>query len=488
MNQNNGNHRHVALVDVIEDETPAGETTTFYDSDNPVLKPAKQVVTGKGKSWKRSLIKWSFVLLLIGSGAVALYLLVRVNRVPVRVQADATSDAQRAKSRSEASNSENNLTAEAITIARQASGNDASASNNAPTASPNPSPAPSPSQGFTPGRNLAFTGNLSPVNETFSNNGSNADANQQQTGNLNQSSSKAGDLVSSTVTQSHANVTQTISVEDAQPKLSLAPRLNPSSSQPRLEKLTTDKSKMPPAVLPPFGTMLPVRTQGVIFTLRNNSYARMELTRDCAGPGWSLPKGAILVGRTTGGEYDRAFVNIIGYIDPRDNKLVKMSGDVLGADGAAGIPGKRMGVDRNRLKQTLRKVASSGVQVAGMMAGALTGRGTVVIDGAGNRLMNPITDEARGLVGNGNDRNSFVKVQAGEAAYVMVADLPKSLSAVDAPGENESTTAAHALTDREVMELILFGTPEDIRAATSLMSDEQKQLVLKTFTPEVEKR
>jgi hypothetical protein len=38
------------------------------------------------------------------------------------------------------------------------------------------------------------------------------------------------------------------------------------------------------------------------------------------------------------------------------------------------------------------------------------------------------------------------------------------------------------------MELILFGTPEDIRAATSLMSDEQKQLVLKTFTPEGEKR
>ena len=489
MNQNNGSHRHVALVDVIEDETPAGETTTFYDSDNPVLKPAKQVVTGKGKSWKRSLIKWCFVLLLIGSGAVALYLLVRVNRVPVRVQADAGSDAQRAKSRSEASNSENNLTAEAITIARQTSGNDASAPNNAPpTASPNPSPAPSPSHVFTPGRNLAFTGNLSPVNETFTNNGSNGDVNQQQTGNLNQSSSKAGDLVSSTVTQSHANVTQSISVEDAQPKLSLVQGLNPSRSQPRLEKLTTDKPKTPPAVLPPFGTMLPVRTQGVIFTLRNNSYARMELTRDCAGPGWSLPKGAILVGRTTGGEYDRAFVNIIGYIDPRDNKLVKMSGDVLGADGAAGIPGKRLGVDRNRLKQTLRKVASSGIQVAGMMAGALTGRGTVVIDGAGNRLMNPITDEARGLIGSGNDRNSFVKVQAGEAAYVMVADLPKSQPAIDAPGENELTTAAHALTDREVMELILFGTPEDIRAATSLMSDEQKQLVLKTFTPEVEKR
>ncbi len=74
--------------------------------------------------------------------------------------------------------------------------------------------------------------------------------------------------------------------------------------------------------------MLPVRTQGVIFTLRNHSFARMELARDCAGPGWSLPKGTILVGRTSGGEYDRAFVNVISYIDPRDNKLVKLSGDV----------------------------------------------------------------------------------------------------------------------------------------------------------------
>ena len=82
--------------------------------------------------------------------------------------------------------------------------------------------------------------------------------------------------------------------------------------------------------------MLPVRTQGVIFTLRNNSYARLELTRDSSGQGWSLPKGTVLVGRTTGSEYDRAFVNVIGYIDPRDNKLVKMTGDVLGSDGATG--------------------------------------------------------------------------------------------------------------------------------------------------------
>jgi hypothetical protein len=489
MNQNNGHNRSVAVVDAIEEETPADETTTFYDSNNPVLKPAKQVVTGKGKSWKRSLLKWCFILVLIGGGAVALYLVTRVNRVPVRVQADAGRDPQRAKSKAEGGNSENKLTAEAITIARQASGNDASVSDNAvPSVSRNSSPVPSLPQVLTSGRSLAFTGNQSPVNEVFMNNGTTGDANQQQTGNLNPSQSKVSEFASSTVAQSHANVTQSISVEDAQFKSPIVQALSPNRTQPGLDKVRAEKAKTPPAVLPPFGTMLPVRTQGVIFTLRNNSYARMELTRGCAGPGWSLSKGTILVGRTTGGEYDRAFVSVIGYIDPRDNKLVKLSGDLLGADGAAGLHGKRIGVDRNRLKQTLRKVASSGVQVAGMMAGALTGRGALVIDGAGYRLMNPITDEARGLVGSGTERNSFVKVQAGQAAYVMVADLPKSQPAIDAPGESELTGAAHALTDREVMELILFGTPEDIRAATPLMSDEQKQLVLKSFTPEAEKR
>ena len=71
-----------------------------------------------------------------------------------------------------------------------------------------------------------------------------------------------------------------------------------------------------------------------------------------------------------------------------------MTGEVLGADGGAGLQGKRVAVDRNRFKQTLSKVASSGLQMAGMMAGALTGRGAVVVNGAGYRLLNPVTDEA----------------------------------------------------------------------------------------------
>jgi len=225
--------------------------------------------------------------------------------------------------------------------------------------------------------------------------------------------------------------------------------------------------------------MLPVRTQGVIFSLRNNSFARLELARDCQGEGWSLPKGTLLIGRVSGSEYDRAFINIQGYIDPRTNRFVRMTGEVLGGDGGSGMQGKRVVVDRNRLKQTLSKVAKSGLQVAGMMAGALTGRGTVVLNGAGYRVLNPVTDEA-GIV-NADAKRSFVKVEAGQPAYVMVAGLPKELHAIDAPGEEEFAQAVMSLTDREVMELILFGTPDDIRAALPLMNDEQKHLVVKSL-------
>ncbi len=483
MDQSNGKHNNVSVIDLIEDDPKSDQTTSsFYDANNPVLQPAKQIVTRK-KSWKRKLIGWSLVLLLIGGGAFALYLLLKINRVNVKVQADSRPESTSAKPKTDGSNPENGLTAEAINIARAATGADTTTpSNTNPSASPSASPVPPPVT--TPGRNLSFTANspvFTPLNDPGSTNG-NSNSPPNNATAPQQSKLEAGTIVEP---QSHANVTQSLFVDDLPRKLPVA-EVAATPTQARAEKKTTliEKAKVPPAVLPPFGTMLPVRTQGVIFSLRNNSYARLELTRDTGGERWSLPKGTVLVGRTSGSEYDRAFVNVIGYIDPRDNRLVKMSGNVLGGDGAAGLPGKRIGVDRNRLKQTLRKVASSGVQVAGMMAGALTGRGTVVLDGAGYRVLNPITDEARGAIGGSDAKNTFVKVQAGQAAYVMVADLPKGKQTVDAPGEDEVLRAAGSLSDREVMELILFGTPEEIRAASPLMTDEQKRLTLKTFPPE----
>ncbi|MGH9970777.1 MAG: hypothetical protein ACREBG_23705 [Pyrinomonadaceae bacterium] len=111
------------------------------------------------------------------------------------------------------------------------------------------------------------------------------------------------------------------------------------------------------------------------------------------------------------------------------------------------------------------------------MAGALTGRGTVVLNGAGYRVLNPITGEADQLLNGGNRKRTFVKVEAGQSGFVMVADLPKEIRAVDAPGDDDLLRAATSLTDREVMELILFGTPEEIRAALPMMNEEQKEMV-----------
>lgn len=480
MNEN-GKHRDVAVLETPEADKKSSQTSGFYDSNNPLLKPAKETDASKPKSWKRKFIGWSFILLLIGGSAVALYLLLKVNRVNVKVDADSRRDTQNSKPKADA-NSENNLTQDAINIARAANGTDGARANNAtPTPSPNGSSAPTPSPSPNVRANYSFTGNSSPVWDQINNNGSNGNGNQQQNGSGNQQPQKTGEVSAPERMQNHANSTTSILVDDALVKPTAASQtITTAQMQPRLEnRLPVTTPKIPPAVLPPFGTMLPVRTQGVIFTLRNNSYARLELTRDSAGTGWSLPKGTILVGRTTGSEYDRAFVNVIGFIDPRDNKLVKITGEVLGSDGATGIPGKRVGVDRDRLKQALRKVASSGVQLAGAVGGVL-GRGTIILDRSGYS----IPDDVRG-VGNGHDqKNAFVKVEAGQAAYVMVADLPKSVQAIDAPGDDELARAAASLTDREVMELILFGSPDEIRAALPLMTDEQKRLAIKTLAPE----
>jgi hypothetical protein len=478
MNQN-GNHDHVAVLDAIDEEANRNQkATTFHDPSNPSLKPVKPESAGPKKSLKRRLITWTVVLILMAGVPLGLYLLLRVNRVNVRVDADSRRELS-TKARTDPGNSESALTSEAINIAREAAGNDNTRSGNAaPAPSPNPSATPTPSPGPYFRANYSYTGNPSPVFDQI--NDANRDGNQQQNGAGNPQQARTGDVASTARMQNHANSTASIFVDDAPAKSPTASQMiGAAQIEPRLRnRSATINGAKTQAVLPPFGTMLPVRTQGVIFTLRNNSYARLESTRDSSGQGWSLPKGTVFIGRTTGSESDRAFVNVIGYIDPRENKLVKIAGDVLGNDGATGIPGKRLGVDQNRLKQTLRKVASSGLQVAGLMSGAL-GRGTVILDRSGYQ----IPDDVRGLSGRRDEKNSFVKVQAGESAYVMVADLPKPMQAVDAPGDDELAHSATTLTDREVMELILFGSPDDIRAATPLMTDEQKKLVLKTLTP-----
>src|SRR5436309_12331238 len=174
MNQNNGHHR-LSAVDVIEEERgPEQPGTSFYDASSPEFKPARQIDVRRKKSWKRKLVGWSVVLLLICGAAVALYLLLRVNRVNVRVQADARPDSQNAKPKTDSANSENGLTAEAINIARNASGTDRAN----PTASPGASPVPSPSVAATNPRKLRFTLNA-PATEPFNDGNSHGSPHQQ---------------------------------------------------------------------------------------------------------------------------------------------------------------------------------------------------------------------------------------------------------------------------------------------------------------------
>jgi hypothetical protein len=482
MSQNNGKDRNVAVIDLEDESAPNRTTTSFLDPDNPELKPATSIEAKKKRNWKRRLIGWSFFFLLVLGSAVAFYLLLKVNHVNVKVDADSRRDLQNTKAVN-GNNPENGQTEEAINIARNASGIDAGTEKQIPGASPNPSPTPTPSLQTNTGWNYRFKEN-SPVYDQI-NDANSGNGNQQQNNGDNQQQSRSGAGITEVAMQNHANATQSIFVEDQLPKISATPRPTSGQVETRSENRPTLVSKPQPipAVLPPFGTMLPVRTQGVIFTLRNNSYVRLELTRDVSGTGWSLPKGTILVGRTIGSDYDRAFVNVLGYIDPRDNKLVKMTGDILGVDGAAGVPGKRIGTDSNRLRQALRKVASSGLQAASLLGGALS-RGTVILDRSGYSLPYDI----RGTSSDQNQKREFVKVPAGQAAYVMVADLPKSIQAIDAPGDDELLRAANSLSDREVMELILFGSPDEIRAALPFMTEEQKRLTTKSLMQDAKEK
>ena len=242
-------------------------------------------------------------------------------------------------------------------------------------------------------------------------------------------------------------------------------------------------------VLPSFGSMLPVRTIGGLYTLRSGALTRLELTRDMKGNGWSMKRGTILVGTSKGGEYDRAYVSIVGFIDPQSGKLVKLGGDVLGGDGGTGLKGKRRQLDGGWARM-LGKVGTAALNVTGALVGG-RGNGTVIIsDGLRTRAVNPITDEISGVIGGELDqkqRRGFVEVAAGTTGYVMVTDLPSIIKGTEAsPDLNEETLAAitdvdaarpaTGLSERELAELLATGSPEEIRAAMPRMSPELRKI------------
>lgn len=217
--------------------------------------------------------------------------------------------------------------------------------------------------------------------------------------------------------------------------------------------------------LPSFGAMLPVRLMGALYTLRAGSIARFELTRDLSGNQWRVRRGTIFIGNVVGGDVDRAYIQIKGYIDPETERLVKIEGEMLGDDGGAGLRGKRRRVSSAWLK-ALDRAAQAGVQIA---TGVLNSRASSVIIGADPYGMIRPGDEARS---NGN--RSFVEVSAGAAGFVMVTTLPDSDEANSHVAEDNRRR--NEFSDQELAELISSADPARIRAALPRINPELQQI------------
>lgn len=191
----------------------------------------------------------------------------------------------------------------------------------------------------------------------------------------------------------------------------------------------------------PFGTLLPVRLVGSIYTLRRSGgFVRMELTRQVEGNGFSYPAGTKVIGSIRGGESSRAFVTIIGLIDPVSGVLVKFGGELLGTDGASGIEGKRRRLTSqwarffNGLKETASSVLGS--------VGALRSGGTVILSEPIRRGSESMSEDLSDALISGSKENTFIEVSAGSNGYVLVTDLPDTSSA-------SSASAAKARTEAE---------------------------------------
>jgi hypothetical protein len=222
-----------------------------------------------------------------------------------------------------------------------------------------------------------------------------------------------------------------------------------------------------PVALPTFGAMLPVRTLGAVYTLRP-SLTRLELTREVRGQGWLLKKGTVLIGRQQGSEHDRAYVTLMGFIDPASGRLVKLAGDVLGADGAPGLRGKRRQIN-SRWARVLGRAANAAVSLG---QAALTRGGGVNV-----YLPNAVSPEIQSFSPNAVSRREFVEVTAGAAAYALVTDLPKEAQGVDPQSTEENQAGGgSALSDEELANLLSAGSPEQIRAALPRMTPELRQI------------
>lgn len=230
----------------------------------------------------------------------------------------------------------------------------------------------------------------------------------------------------------------------------------------------------------PFSTLLPIRFLGAVYTLRaSGGIVRMELTRAVAGKNYSYPAGTILVGTLRGSEYKRAYLSVVGLIDPKSGGLVKIEGEVMGGDGASGVVGKRRKV-KGAWSRVLGGLREAGRDALGALGNWRSGAGggTVILSDPTRRASGSITEELSGLTGGRNDSGEFVEIAAGTNAYVLITDLPDEISNSRLAQNQKSATG---LSDDELADLFSEGSPEKIRAALPRMTPEFRRLAEQTL-------
>lgn len=195
-----------------------------------------------------------------------------------------------------------------------------------------------------------------------------------------------------------------------------------------IEGAAATETVSPKAVLRnhiPFGTMLPVRLVGSLYTLRNSGgFVRMELTRAIEGKGYAYPAGTMIVGNVRAGESGRAFVDIVGLIDPVSGELVKFKGELLGRDGASGIEGKRRNLT-SQWARFFRGMQETAGSVLGSI-GAIRSGGTVILSEPLRRGTESMTEDLSGAILKNKREDTFLEVAAGSNGYVLVTALPES--------------------------------------------------------------
>lgn len=175
----------------------------------------------------------------------------------------------------------------------------------------------------------------------------------------------------------------------------------------------------------PFGTLLPVRLVGSIYTLRNSGgFVRMELTRPVEGKAYSYPAGTLVIGEVRGGESVRAFVTIVGLIDPVSGELVKFSGELFGKDGASGIEGRRRNLT-SQWTRFFRGMKDTAASVLGSV-GAMRSRGTVILSEPIRRGTESMSEDLSGAILNNGREDTFLEVAARANGYVLVTALPEN--------------------------------------------------------------